>query len=226
MITNIATELWRDGQLFASGICHLLSDGLVARGGTISRLRWLGAEPDLTDVAVEACLADGRKLPIRVMRHSQPEGRTVLRFTVSEARTQPARSSNISPMSSVMRRHALVVEPDPAMRTQVTHALRTSGWSVDAAVSESEAVVFAGDHPPNGVALDVRALEQPRLLAAELRMRCGRRLPILAMSSRADEALVDDIAAFDLVLLPDEIQRVPAALGKAANFSPHPLEPS
>ena len=84
MITNIATELHRDGQLFAYGMCHLLSDGLVARGGTISRLRWLGAEPDLTDVAVEACLADGRKLPIRVTRHSQPEGRTVLRFTVAD----------------------------------------------------------------------------------------------------------------------------------------------
>ena len=86
MITNLATELWRDGQLFASGICHLLSDGPVPRGGTISRLQWLGAEPepDLTDVAVEACLADGRKLAIQVIRHSQPEGRTVIRFTVSD----------------------------------------------------------------------------------------------------------------------------------------------
>jgi hypothetical protein len=84
MITNAATELRQDGQLFAYGMCHLLSDGLVARGGTISQLRWLGAEPDLTDVAVEAWLDDGRKLPIRVLRHSRPEGRTVLRFTVSD----------------------------------------------------------------------------------------------------------------------------------------------
>jgi hypothetical protein len=90
VIENLATDLRRDGQLLARGMCHLLSEGLVTRSGTISRLEWAGAESDLTDTAVDACLADGRTLPLRITRHSHPEGRSMLRFTVAQDRFPPA----------------------------------------------------------------------------------------------------------------------------------------
>ena len=80
MIESVPAELWRDGQLFARGICHLLSDDAGPQGGTVSRLEWLHGESDLNGIAVEVRLKDNRRFLVRITRHSHPEGRTVLRF--------------------------------------------------------------------------------------------------------------------------------------------------
>ena len=111
-----------------------------------------------------------------------------------------------------MAGHALVLEPDPALRGQIDRVLQGAGWSVDMAVSSSEVVAVAEGRRPDVVAMDVRSLQAPRLIAAELRIRCGRRLPIMVMSSVHDDHLADDVGAFDVVVLPSEVDELPARL--------------
>ncbi len=111
--------------------------------------------------------------------------------------------------------HALVLEPDDTIRAQIDRVLRDSGWSVESTASTSDAVAAASSRHPDVVALDVRAVQAPRLVAAELRVRCGRRLPILAMGSVRDDHLADDVAAFDSILLPAQIDELPERLKKA-----------
>ena len=85
MIESVPAELWRDGQLLARGMCHLLSDDAGPQGGTVSRLEWPQGESDLTGIALEVCLGDSRRFSVRITRHSHPEGRTVLRFVSQQA---------------------------------------------------------------------------------------------------------------------------------------------
>ena len=80
MIESVPAELWRDGQLLARGMCHLMSDDAGPQGGTVSRLEWLHGELELAGTALDVCLEDGRRFAVRITRHSHPEGRTVLRF--------------------------------------------------------------------------------------------------------------------------------------------------
>lgn len=80
MIESVPAELWRDGQLVARGMCHLLWGDAGPQGGTVSRLEWLQGESDLDGLAIELRLKDSRRFSVRITRHSHPEGRTVLRF--------------------------------------------------------------------------------------------------------------------------------------------------
>jgi DNA-binding response OmpR family regulator len=108
--------------------------------------------------------------------------------------------------------HALVFEPDAAARAEIDNLLRGSGWSVDTAGSSSEAFAAASLRRPDVVALNIHSVQAPRLVAAELRIRCGRRLPILAMTSIRDDHVADDVGAFDSVVVPDEMDELPLRL--------------
>ncbi len=83
-VENVTAELRQDSKLVAHGECHLATVEGQPRGGTLSRLRWVGPEPDLTGASLLLELEGGRSLMVKVTRHSHPEGRTVLRFAVPE----------------------------------------------------------------------------------------------------------------------------------------------
>ncbi len=85
-VENLSAELRQDGKLVGRGECHLAMVDGEPRGGTVSRLRWTASEPDLTGGSLVLEFEGGRSLMIRITRHSHPEGRTVLRFTVPEPR--------------------------------------------------------------------------------------------------------------------------------------------
>jgi hypothetical protein len=84
-VQNVSVELWLGGRKLARGTCHLLVRA-GPEGGTVSQLHWSEAEQDMTGRVIELRLPDGRALRVTITRHSHPEGSTVLRFRVDDAR--------------------------------------------------------------------------------------------------------------------------------------------
>ncbi|MDE3075039.1 MAG: hypothetical protein KGJ86_06380 [Chloroflexota bacterium] len=81
-LRNVRVDVISSGKRLARGVCMLVSPGRPERG-TISQLRWSGAEPNLTGSYVSLHLADGEHLLANVVRHSHDDGLSVLRFQVA-----------------------------------------------------------------------------------------------------------------------------------------------
>jgi CheY-like chemotaxis protein len=132
------------------------------------------------------------------------------------------RSRDVPPRGRPQGRHILVVDDNPGVIAVFSEALRTAGYSVQAAMNGHEALALFTAHRPAVVLLDLRMPGKGGVrVFAELR-QIDARVPIIIVSGDGDEhrarALLQE-GAFDYVPKPVDLSHLGVIVAAAIRQS-------
>jgi CheY-like chemotaxis protein len=116
--------------------------------------------------------------------------------------------------------YALVLDDDELLRTRVRDALAGDGWDVRCSARSPAASLLVASRQPDVVLLDVSEPSPAgRALAADLRIRYGPALPIVAVSSEPLTPLLDQVHPYTFVTKPPNVPRLVAMIEHAQRLS-------